>query len=215
VELLLRENGIQPTSQLKPQDAALADATPDVTPARFTVLFGGHPMHERPNARARNILCVDPVVQPYAPSSPGESGVIFFAPGTILHEDDFPSFHIFLNISPQTTNGTKRSFYYLGAYCKVPSASKTVEVEEWLSLPVRVSTTSLPLPASHSLSHTQSGRLRQSHFSDFFPPWSSFSAVLHGQGASTPQRRAMCVRSMPGYPYAMGAHMGPRPRRMR
>ena len=145
MELLLRENGIQPASQLKPQDAALADATPNVTTARFAALFGGWPMHERPRSHERNILCIDRVVQPYAPSSPGESGVIFFAPGTDLFEDNYPSFHIFLNISPQTTNWTKRSFYYLGAYCKVPCTSQTVEVEEWLSLPIRVSTTPLPL----------------------------------------------------------------------
>jgi len=153
VELLLRENGIQSASQLKPQDAALADATPDVTTPRFAALFGGHPQHERPRSRVRNILCIDRVVHPYAPSSPGESGVIFFAPGTVLFEDNYPYFHIFLNISPQTTHVTERSFYYLGAYCKVPSTSKTVEVEEWLSLPIRVSTTSLPL----SLAHTKRG----------------------------------------------------------
>jgi hypothetical protein len=165
---VLRKNGIEPFSQLKQQDAALADATPNVTSARFAVLFGGLPLHERPCSRVRNILCIDRVVQPYAPSSPGESGVIFFTPGTILFEDNYPSFHMFLNISPQTTYRTKRKFCYLGAYCKVPSTSQTVEVEEWLSLPIMVSTISL---SSCSHLHTQCGRiLRQGHFSDFFPP---------------------------------------------
>jgi hypothetical protein len=92
VELLLRENGIQLASQLKPQDAALADATPDVTTARFAELFGGKPEHERPHSRVRNILCIDRVVQPYAPSAPGESGVIFFCPRDRSIRGQFPVF---------------------------------------------------------------------------------------------------------------------------
>jgi len=40
VELFICENGVK-ASSLTPQDAALADATPDVLHRRFTELFGG------------------------------------------------------------------------------------------------------------------------------------------------------------------------------
>jgi len=139
VDSFLRENGIEPSSQLAPQDAALADATPDVTPARFTALFGGHPMHERPNSRARNILCIDPVAQPYAPSSPGEPGVFFFVPGTPLFKYDYQSFSVFINVLPPGTPFAERKYRYLGEYSYVPITRTTVEVEDWFSLPIRVS----------------------------------------------------------------------------
>ena len=139
VDSFLREHGVEPSSQLTPQDAALADATPEVTPPRFTTLFGGHPMHERPNARARNILCVDPVAQPYAPSSPGEPGVFFFVPGTPLFRFDYRSFSVFVNMLPPGTPFADRKYRYLGEYSHVPITRTTVEVEDWLSLPVRVS----------------------------------------------------------------------------
>jgi hypothetical protein len=146
VDVFLRENGIDPSSRLKPQDAALADATPDVILRHFAALFGGILFHERPISRVRNILCVDPVVQPYAPSSPGEPGVLFIAPGTPLHEDKHPSFHLFINISPRETHRVERQYRYAGDYIKVPVACSTVEVEDWLSLPIRVSIVSLPHP---------------------------------------------------------------------
>jgi hypothetical protein len=41
VELLLRKNGIKLFSQLKQQDTALANITPNVTLSCFGVLFGG------------------------------------------------------------------------------------------------------------------------------------------------------------------------------
>jgi hypothetical protein len=139
VDAFLRENGIEPSSQLKPQDAALADATPDLQSARFSALFGGAPRHERPRSRVQNILCLDPVVQAYAPSSPGEPGVLFIAPRTILSEDEHPSFRVFTNVSPPHTSYMKRRYQYCGDYVKVPIASTTVEVEDWLNLPIRVS----------------------------------------------------------------------------
>jgi hypothetical protein len=86
--------------------------TPNMTLSCFGVLFRGRPLHEQPHSYVRNILCIDQVVQPYALSSPRESGMIFFASRTILFKDNYPSFHIFLNISPQMTYQTKRKFCY-------------------------------------------------------------------------------------------------------
>jgi hypothetical protein len=158
VDVFLRENGLDPSSRLKPQDAALADAIPDVLSAHFTALFGGFPLHERPLSRVRNIICVDPVIQPYAPSSPGEPGVLFIAPGTPLCEDEHPSFHLFINISPRQTHRVQRQYRYAGDYIKVPVACSTVEVEDWLNLPIRVCIVSLPHP------HTKRVNSEKRHF---------------------------------------------------
>ena len=137
-ELFIRENGVE-TSLLTPRDAALADATPDVLHRRFTELFGGSAEHERPASRERNIVCINPVAQPYGPSSPGESGLLFSAPGIVRFEDNYASFHVFVNMSPPMTHTRDRRYRYLGAYTKVPIIRTTVEVAEWLSLPNRVS----------------------------------------------------------------------------
>jgi len=153
VELFLRENGVEGSS-LTPQDAALADATPDVTQKRFTVLFGGYPEHERPRSREQNIVCLNPVAQPYGPNSPGESGLMFLPPATVRFEDNYTSFHVFANMSPPRTQAPTRdrTYRYLGTYTKVPTIRTTVEVDEWLGLPTWVSR-SLPL------SHTKAGVL--------------------------------------------------------
>ena len=140
VELFIRENGVEATSSLlTPQDAALVVATPDLLQKRFTALFGGNPEHERPNSHERNIICINSVAQPYAPRSPGESGLLFFAPGVVRFEDNYPSFHVFVNMSPPKTPARERIYRYFGTYTKVPTIRTTVEVDEWLSLPIRVS----------------------------------------------------------------------------
>jgi len=66
--------------------------------------------------------------------------VIFFVPGTILFEDNYPSFHIFLNLSPPMTRCILRKYRYLGEYSKHPITSTTVEGEEWLGLPIECRT---------------------------------------------------------------------------
>jgi hypothetical protein len=149
-ELFLRENGLDPAaSSLSPQDIALADATPTVTSRQFTELFGGNPHAERPPSRgARNILCFNLLTQPYGPRSPGEPGLMFISPGVVHHEDNYPSFHVFINVSPLNAPQGKRGYRYLGAYRKVPMTRTTLEAEDWLSLPIRVS-------ASLSYTHTK------------------------------------------------------------
>jgi hypothetical protein len=140
VELFIREIGVEASSPLlTPQDAALADAMPDLLQKRFTALFGGSPEHERPNSHDRNIVCINPVAHPYAPRSPGESGLLFFPPGVVRFEDNYPSFHVFVNMSPPKTWARERRYRYFGTYTKVPTIRTTVEVDEWLSLPIRVS----------------------------------------------------------------------------
>jgi hypothetical protein len=205
VDSFLRENGIEPSSQLAPQDAALADATPDVTPARFTALFGGHPMHERPNSRARNILCINPVAQPYAPSSPGEAGVFFFVPGASLFKFDYQSFSVFVNMVPPGTPCAERKYRYLGEYSYVPVTRTTVEVEDWFGLPIRVS-----VPPSQRCTPPKG----QSSY-DFSLPFFPCSVVSRGHCASIVQRHQKCVSSMQEREYGTRVHTGPCLRRVR
>ena len=151
VELFLRENGVEASSSspsLTPQDAALADATPAVTQKGFKELLGGSPEHERPRSRERNVICLNLVAQPYGPSSPGQSGLLLLPPATVRSEDMYASFHVFVNTSPPMTRARDRTYRYLGTYAKVPTIRTTVEVEEWLSLPYRVSPS---LPLSHTV----------------------------------------------------------------
>jgi len=48
------------------------------------------------------------------------------------------SFHLFIK-----TSSEERHYQYLGNYAKVPTANPTVKVDEWLTLPIKVSTVSL------------------------------------------------------------------------
>src|SRR5712672_3920337 len=91
------------TSPLTPHDHVRAWMTPDVTFPRFTALFGGHPRHERPRSVPRNILCLNRKSQPYAPISPGETGLLLVIPNTTLLEDNYNAFHIFVHMSPPST----------------------------------------------------------------------------------------------------------------
>ena len=206
-ELFIRESGVE-ASSLTPQDAALADATPDVFHRRFTELFGGSPEHERPASRERNIVCINPVAHPYGPSSPGKSGLLFLAPGIVRLEDNYTSFHVFINMSPPMTRARDRRYRYLGAYTKVPTIRTTVEVDEWLSLPIRVSR-SLPL--------SRTGQGFCLGVCKSYPVHISLacSAVLPGRGASSVMYRPACVPCMRGSVYARRVRRVPRPHQMR
>jgi len=127
-------------SSLSQQDAALASVTPELTTKRFTQLFGGTPRNERPRSREYNIICVTQVPQPYAPRAPGEPGVLFIFPSIVRLEDDYMSFHLFIE-----TSSKERRYRYLGIYTKVPPKVPTdtrVKAGEWLTLPMEVSAVS-------------------------------------------------------------------------
>ncbi|KAH9953373.1 hypothetical protein BC827DRAFT_1248877 [Russula dissimulans] len=127
-------------SPLTPQDHVLSWMTPDVTSTRFTALFGGFPKEERPRSRLRNILCFNPEAQPYAPTLPGETGLLLVMPNTVLLEDKCDAFHIFINMSPPSAPNVECSFRYFGTYTKVPVTRTTLEADEWRSLPPRCRT---------------------------------------------------------------------------
>jgi hypothetical protein len=71
--------------------------------------------------------------------------VLFVVPGSPLFEDDHHVFHVFANTSPRDTPLKGQQYLYLGDYNKVPITNTTVELEEWLNLPIRVSAVSLSL----------------------------------------------------------------------
>jgi len=107
------------------------------------MLFGGNPSWERQprtvSGRGYNSLCVNRIAQPYAPSFPGEPGLLFLAPNVIRLEDKCETFPMFLQTS--STSATRRPdrktlFRYLGTYTKVPITRTTLELDEWLSLPM-------------------------------------------------------------------------------
>ncbi len=121
------------------EEHALALRTPDITSQRFTALFGGLPSQERPQSREKNVICVNQDAQPYAPSSPGESGLLFTLSNTVLLEDTREIFHLFLNRDPrQRYSSRAKQIRYLGTYKKVPIIHATVEPEEWLGLSTEV-----------------------------------------------------------------------------
>ena len=206
VELFIRESGVEVPSSLTPQDAALVDATPDLHYKRFAALFGGNVEHERPYSHERNIVCINPVAQPYAPRSPGESGLLFFAPGVVRFEDNYPSFHVFVNMSPPKTQARERRYRYFGTYAKVPIIRTTVEVDEWLGLPIRVSR-SLTFSCTRQMVFAKVIRLT--------PHFVCTSAVLRGHGASSPTHRPACVPCTREWAYARCVRRVPRHRQMR
>ncbi|KAI9511862.1 hypothetical protein F5148DRAFT_178031 [Russula earlei] len=137
VQLFLCEEGLEAPS-LTPQDYALAKSTPDVTFNRFVELFGGSPTTERPKSRLK-VVCVNRELHPFAPASPGRTGVLFVLPNTSLYSDTYETFHIFVNMSSRSAAVMAQicTFRYLGTYTKVPVACNTVEVDEWHRLPQR------------------------------------------------------------------------------
>ena len=137
--LLLREAGVDLSTATT---LDLATMAPDITARSFCALFGGSTYLERPQSRERNILCINKDAQPYAPHSPGQSGLVFVLPGGALLEDTYENFHLFLNMNPtlsRSHGGRSEQIRYIGTYTKVPIVHATVEPRERLSLPYTVS----------------------------------------------------------------------------
>ncbi len=75
---------------------------------------------------------------------------MFISPGVVHHEDNYPSFHVFINVSPLNAPQGERDYQYLGAYSKVPMTRTTLEADDWLSLPIRVSVSLTHTPKKDS-----------------------------------------------------------------
>jgi len=137
---LLREAGAHPSPSMAitPADLDLANRTPTISAPSFRTLFGGDSYHERPQSRDLGILCLNRKSQPYAPRSPGDSGLVFIFPDAVLLEDTCENFPLFLNMDPNLSRTKKNTklIRYLGTYTKVPIVHAKVEQEEWKSLPV-------------------------------------------------------------------------------
>jgi hypothetical protein len=76
--------------------------------------------------------------------------MMFISPGWVRHEDNYPSFHVFINVSPLNTPMQERSYQYLGAYSKVPMTRTTLEADDWRGLPIRVITSPSYTPKKDS-----------------------------------------------------------------
>ena len=76
-DLPLRGAGVHPSMAMTPEDLDLANRTPYVASRSFSTLFGGNPIQERPQSKKWGTLCVNRTSQPYAPHSPGKSGLVF------------------------------------------------------------------------------------------------------------------------------------------
>ena len=137
----LVKNGIKPFSQLKLHDAALAEATLERhCSGAFRCRNGRGHACGTSSASSRWTI-------PMHKFSRGAH--LFVAPCTLLFEDEFLLFHVFINMSPPRTK--QRRYQYVGDYKKVPVARTTVEVEDWLNLPIRASA------VSHSLDFCSKG----------------------------------------------------------
>ena len=135
---LLREAGVRHLVLMTPEDIHLVRKSRTIAAQSFRDLFGGDSYHERPHSKERNILCVNRAAQPYAPRSPGESGLVFKYPDDVLLGDKCEVFHLFLNLDPKRSR-TGAEICYIGTYSKVPIVHAIVEPGEWESLPLEVS----------------------------------------------------------------------------
>jgi hypothetical protein len=126
--------------------------TPDISIQSFKSLFGGDATQERPRSKW-GIVCVNMDAQPYAPRSPGESGLLFIYPDVALLEDTCEHFHLFLNKKKSKDMKLMRGVAqvrYIGTYTKVPIQVVRAEVrpDEWLRLPSAVRNISTFLPST-------------------------------------------------------------------
>lgn len=132
--LLLRGAGVNPSTEMTPEERILAYESPDIAARSFTKLFGGQSCHERPRSLKWTILCINGESQPYAPHSPGKSGLVFIYPDAAVPEDRCETFLLFLNKNPKLSR-TKRQISYLGTYTKIPTVHAPVGRKEWNRLP--------------------------------------------------------------------------------
>jgi hypothetical protein len=183
---------------MTPEDCDLVAKTPNIMGISFTNLFGGSAVHERPKSKW-GILCVNRTAQPYAPHSPGKSGLVLRYLDTALLEDTCETFLLFLNMNPALSRHEKQ-IRYLGTYTKVPIVHATVEQKEWLGLPKKVSGI-----FQHFLPFTLLVRLfLMAHC----------SLMMHGYVAFILQQELMCAKHMQEYPCANRVRVGPHPQQM-
>jgi hypothetical protein len=127
---------------MTPEDLDLSSRTPDITARSFRTLIGGDSYLERPQSKECT-LCINRDAQPYAPHSPGESGLVLIYPDIVLREvgeDTSQTFNLFLNKNPTLSRKEgERQIQYLGTYTKVPIVHAKLEPNEWRSLPAKVS----------------------------------------------------------------------------
>jgi hypothetical protein len=140
VSSFLREEGLNPYS-LTLQEAAQARQTPDITGSYFCQIFGGSPYCERPRFTNRSTICINPYLQIYGPSSPGEPGLLFLASPPDAAQEPFL---VFLQMGTRSRTSPSTQLYrYLGTYIRVPVARMTIKAEEWRALPQSVSSLNL------------------------------------------------------------------------
>jgi hypothetical protein len=137
VSKFLHEEGLHPYS-LTPQEATEASQTPDITANCFNEIFGGRPAHERRQLKGASIICINPRLQNFGPSSPGKPGLLFLVTNPIPPEAEAqePSL-VFLQVPRPTA--VNRRYRYLGTYIRVPVSRTTIGADEWLALPNAVS----------------------------------------------------------------------------
>jgi hypothetical protein len=138
VASFLHEGGIDPYP-LTPLEAAQASQTPDINAKMFNKLFKCSPFLERPSSKSGSIICINPQLHPYGPSSPGEPGLLFLAADTIPLVPARGTFLLFLRASGPGEARSSRLYRYLGTYARVPVVRTTLGADEWQTLPSSVS----------------------------------------------------------------------------
>jgi hypothetical protein len=139
VSSFLREEGLNPYS-LTFQEAVQAHQTPDITGSCFSQIFGGSPACERPRFTNRSTICITPSLQLYAPSLPGEPGLLFLASNPSPPDATQEPSLVFIKVGTRSRSPTSTQLYrYLGTYIRVPVARTTIKAEEWRALPQPVS----------------------------------------------------------------------------
>jgi hypothetical protein len=132
--------------KLAVREAACARQTPDISWPTFTNIFGGTTYYERPVCAkipgyntAGCFLTASTMRQPFAPTGIGKPGLILSPPDAAL----FDTFHVFVDPS---VDEEKTKLQYCGIYTMV-HAPADVQIDEWHSLPKKVSNFPDPFPS--------------------------------------------------------------------
>ena len=128
------------------REAACARQTPDISWSTFNKIFGGTTYFERPVCAkvpgyntAGCFLCASAMRQPFAPTGIGKPGLVLSFPGAAL----INKFHVLVDPS---VDGKKTKLQYCGIYTTVHTPAD-VQIDEWHSLPRRVSNFPYPCPS--------------------------------------------------------------------
>jgi hypothetical protein len=134
--ILRRENLTR--FELTRAETDCAKETPDMCWSTFTKLFGGRARGEWQTCdrfpNYRYFLCATKLAQPYAPTFPGQPGLVLRIPTLVFTHSD--GYRGTVRVISSAVDGTRTQLKYLGEYTKRPLPNLHIK---WSDLPPDVS----------------------------------------------------------------------------